>query len=74
MIELSRLNGKKFFLNCEIIETFESTPDSVVSTTNGRKYIVKESVDEIVEKVIEYKRKIVYMTGLAKKRHEEMGD
>ncbi len=58
MIELSRLNGKSFVLNSDLIETVESTPDSVISTINGKKYIVKESIEEIVEKVLEYKRKI----------------
>ncbi|AEV68558.1 flagellar FlbD family protein [Acetivibrio clariflavus] len=58
MIELTRLNGIKFVLNCELIESLEETPDTVISTTNGKKIVVAENVDEVVKKVIEYKRKI----------------
>jgi flagellar protein FlbD len=58
MIELTRINGVKFILNCEFIESLEQTPDTVISTTTGKKFVVAEKVDEVVEKVIEYKRKI----------------
>lgn len=58
MIELRRLNDSVFILNPELIETIDSTPDSVITIINGKKYVVKESVEEIVEKVLEYKKKI----------------
>lgn len=58
MIKLTRLNGTNFFLNCELIETLEATPDTVISTINGKKLVVSESIEEIVEKVIQYKGKI----------------
>ncbi|NLL05582.1 MAG: flagellar FlbD family protein [Clostridiaceae bacterium] len=60
MIELTRLNGLKFVLNCEFIESLEETPDTVISTTNGKKFLVSENIEEIVGKVIEYKRKVFY--------------
>jgi len=60
MIVLTRLNGTNFVLNCELIETVEATPDTVISTTNGKKIVVSETVEEIVEKVIQYKRKILH--------------
>lgn len=59
MIEVSRLNNKLFVLNCEWIETVESTPDTVITLTNGKRYVVAETVEEVVQKVIEYKRKIM---------------
>jgi flagellar protein FlbD len=59
MIKLKRLNGTNFVLNCELIETVEETPDTVISTVNGKKYIVMETVEKIVEKVIEYKRSVL---------------
>lgn len=59
MIEVTRLNNKFFVINCEMIETVEATPDTVITLTNGRKYVVAEKVEEIVEKVIEYKRKLL---------------
>lgn len=60
MIGLTRLNGSKFVINCELIETLEETPDTVISTTNNKKYIVVESIEEIVEKMIQYKSKIFH--------------
>ncbi|MCR4434492.1 MAG: flagellar FlbD family protein [Clostridiales bacterium] len=58
MIKLTRLNGSEFVLNCELIETVESTPDTVISTINGKKLVVAETIEEIVERVIQYKGKI----------------
>ncbi|SHM10763.1 flagellar protein FlbD [Caldanaerovirga acetigignens] len=59
MIELTRLNGKKFFLNVDLIEIIEPTPDTVIKLTNEKTYIVKESPLEVVEKIVAYKRRIV---------------
>lgn len=58
MIEVSRLNKKTFILNCDWIETVEATPDTVITLTNGKKYVVAEKVEEIIDKVIEYKQKV----------------
>lgn len=58
MIELTKLNGRNFVLNADLIQAIEITPDTVVTLTNETKYVVKESKDEIVKKVIDYKRKI----------------
>jgi len=58
MIKLKRINEKEFVLNAEYIEFVESTPDTIISLTTGKKIVVKESVDEVIEKVIEYKRRI----------------
>jgi flagellar protein FlbD len=69
MIEVTRLNKKEFVLNCDWIETVESTPDTVITLTNGKKYVVAENVDDIMKKVVEYKQKIFsanygeYITG-----------
>jgi flagellar protein FlbD len=57
MIKVSRFNGTKFVINCEWIETVEATPDTVLTMMNGKKYVVSESVDDILAKVIEYKQK-----------------
>jgi flagellar protein FlbD len=60
MIEVSRLNKKTFILNCDWIETVEATPDTVITLTNGKKYVVVEKVEEIIDKVIEYKQKVMF--------------
>lgn len=59
MIELTRLNNTSFVLNCDLIETIEMRPDTTIFTVSGRMYIVKETVDEIVDKVIKYKSRIL---------------
>lgn len=54
MIKLSRLNGDNFVLNCDMIEIIEANPDTVVSLTTGHKFVVRESIDDIIEKVVQY--------------------
>lgn len=54
MIKLSRLNGDSFVLNCDMIEIIEANPDTVVSLTTGHKFVVRESIDDIIEKVVQY--------------------
>ena len=58
MIWVTRLNGEKFVINSDHIEIVEANPDTVITLTNGDRYIVKESVDEIIEEVVEFRRKI----------------
>lgn len=58
MIELTKLNRKKFLLNCDLIESVESTPDTLITLRNGKLYIVEEAPEEILHLVIEYKRRL----------------
>ena len=58
MIEVTRLKGKKMMINAELIETVEETPDTVITLTNGKKFVVSESSEEVTSLVIGYKRKI----------------
>ena len=61
MIKLTRFNSQtnkkgEFVLNAEIIETIEETPDTVVTLLNGKKLIVEEQMDEVVRRVMKYRR------------------
>ncbi len=56
MIRLTRLNGKEFVLNAELIKFVEATPDTIVTLASNEKVMVKEPVDEIVRRAIEYGR------------------
>jgi len=56
MIALSRLNNEHFVLNAEYIETIEETPDTVITLTNGKKMMVKDRLDDVVKRVVEYHR------------------
>ena len=58
MIEVTRLKGTTVTINAELIEIIEETPDTVITLTSCKKYIVIESAKEIVDLVINYKRKI----------------
>ena len=58
MITLTRINGKDVVLNADLIEIVEKTPDTIISLSTGKKYIVKESIEDVVEKVLEYRRLI----------------
>ena len=58
MIEVTRLNGTTVLINSDLIETVEETPDTVISLTTGKKFIVKESRQEVKNLVKSYKRDI----------------
>lgn len=58
MIKLTRLNGAEFCLNSDLIETVEATPDTVVTLTTNRKVVILESVDEVINRVKEFRREI----------------
>lgn len=58
MITVTRLNGKEFMINPDLIEFIEETPDTVITFTTGTKVVVKESSKQIKESIIAFKREI----------------
>lgn len=56
MIKVTRLDHSELIVNAELIETVEATPDTVITLTNGKKLVVCEGVDEIIHRVLEYRR------------------
>lgn len=58
MIHLTRINRAPLVLNSDLIEHVEVTPDTVISLTTGQKFIVRESAEEVIRKVIEFRREI----------------
>jgi flagellar protein FlbD len=58
MIPLTRLNGQSFVINAEKIRYVESTPDTVVCCDNGDKLMVRESLQEVMRRAIDYARVI----------------
>ncbi len=58
MIRLTRLNGKGFVLNADLIKYLEETPDTVVTLVGGDRVMVSEKVDEVVDRVIDYGRRL----------------
>ena len=56
MIALTKINGNPFVLNAELIKFVETTPDTMITLTTGDRFIVKESCNDVVKKVVEYGR------------------
>ena len=59
MIHLTRINRIPLVLNSDLIEHIERTPDTVVSLVSGLKLLVLETPDEIVEKVVQFRRAVL---------------
>ena len=60
MIPLTRLGGRPFYLNCDLIETLESVPDTTIHLTNGKVVLVEEAVPEVVARMIAFRREIFF--------------
>lgn len=63
MIRLTRLSGSQFVLNSDLIEKIDSTPDTVITLVDSKKYIVVETLDEVVGLVMSYRSEIISMSG-----------
>ena len=59
MIKLKQLNGKELVVNAELISHIETTPNTIITLSTGNKIVVCDTVDEIIQKVILYKRSIL---------------
>lgn len=58
MIHMTRLNHSEIVINSDLIEHIESTPDTVITLINGKKWIVQESVEEVVARVVAHQRAV----------------
>jgi len=58
MISLTRLNGDRFVLNAELIRFIESRPDTYITLTTDDRMVVRETMDEVIDRAIEYSRRI----------------
>ncbi|MFC6154118.1 flagellar FlbD family protein [Nocardioides yefusunii] len=63
MIRLTRLSGSQFVLNSDLIERVDSTPDTIVTLSHGTKYVVSESLDEVISAVVEFRGRLVAAAG-----------
>ncbi len=68
MITIHRLDGTELVLNAELIENLERKPDTIITLTNGKRLVAKESVEDICDLVIEYRR-----TVYSRKRDKDAG-
>jgi flagellar protein FlbD len=59
MIELTRLNGQKLFVNCDLLKYAEASPDTVLTLLTGEKVVVRESCAEVTEKAITFRARLL---------------
>ncbi|HOW89107.1 MAG TPA: flagellar FlbD family protein [Elusimicrobiales bacterium] len=58
MIKLTKLNGSDIVVNAELIESVEATPDTVINLATGNRFLVRDGVQDVVDKVVEYRKKV----------------
>ncbi|MGQ9917048.1 MAG: flagellar FlbD family protein [Bryobacteraceae bacterium] len=72
MIRLTRINETPFYVNAELIAFIDTTPDTVLTLTTGEKVRVRECAEEVVKRVVEYKRRVAWQqTGMRAASGEE---
>ncbi len=69
MISVTRLKGQVVAINPDLIEIVEETPDTTVRLTSGDKILVRESLAEIIERVVEYRRSLIAAFGADPLQH-----
>jgi len=72
MIQLTRLNHVPLILNSDLIEHVEVTPDTVIALTTGQKFLVLESAEEVVNRVIQFRKDIMSAARCPLKKDEEL--
>jgi flagellar protein FlbD len=63
VIIVTRLHGSSLAVNCDLIERVESTPETVLTLVDGSRYVVRESVAEIVDRVRAFRASVVLLAG-----------
>ncbi len=63
MIRVTRLDGQEIALNCDLIESIESRPDTTIRLTTGQSLVVRESLDETVERVADWRARVLARAG-----------
>jgi flagellar protein FlbD len=58
MIKVTRINDSDLVINTDLIEFMEAIPDTIITLTTGKKVMVKETIEEVIEKIQVYKRGI----------------
>ena len=74
MISLTRISGSSFVLNCDLIERIDSTPDTVVSLVDGKKYVVLESPTEVMHAIRRHPSEIIALSNSLQPHDLELDD
>ena len=65
MVQLTRLNQEAFLLNPDLIEQVEITPTTVITLSNSHKLLVRESAEEVLKRILEFRRSVTVKTDKA---------
>ncbi len=68
MIKLTKLGGGEIYLNPDLIEAVEETPDTHLTLTNGNRFLVLESAEVIVDKIVALKARIIHRAGAGRRK------
>jgi flagellar protein FlbD len=60
VIKVTRLGGRPFYLNSDLIESLEAVPDTTIQLTTGKKVLVTEPPEEVIRQIIEFRREIFF--------------
>ena len=60
---MTRLHGTSVAVNCDLIERVEATPDTVLTLVDGSRYVVRESVAEVIDKIRTFRASVVLLAG-----------
>jgi flagellar protein FlbD len=63
MIIVTRLHGPSLAVNCDLIERVEATPETVLTLVDGSRYVVRETVAEVVDKIRAFRASVVLLAG-----------
>jgi len=61
MIEVTQLNGQSLVINADLIESIEAAPHTIVTLTTRRKVLLKDSISNVVDAVVEYRQRIAHV-------------
>ena len=59
MIQLTRLNNQPLIVNCELIKFVEKAPDTVLTLMNNEKIVVRETSEEVLDKIVDFRRRVI---------------
>lgn len=63
MIQLTRLNSTKIFLNPDLMRSIEETPDTIISLVNGEQFLVREKAADVIEKIVAFRVAVLRLAG-----------
>jgi flagellar protein FlbD len=73
MIVVTRLNGSQFAINPDLIERIHASPDTTLVMVDGAKFIVTETLDEVIEKIARYRAHVISLASLTDDRDYHSG-